>query len=110
MGGNPRGNLDLSVENYYQDVNNSRVIGPLQSDCVKMMGKEMTRQEWVILNAFFNRPYLRRAYIVQEVAVGRDLHVLCGVCPSFGFPVLMVSAWWLTLHARLRMLEGGPDF
>ena len=107
---NPCGNLDLSMEIYYQGVNHPRVIGPVQSDCVKMMGKEMTRQEWAILNAFFDRPFFRRAWIVQEVAVGRDLHVLCGDCPSFGFSVLAVSAWWLTLHALLRKLEGGPDF
>ena len=79
----PYNDLATSMEIFFQGVNNPHLFKA--ADYVGQLAKEMTREEWAILSAFFDRSYFKRAWIVQEVSVGRELQVLCGGFPSFGF-------------------------
>ena len=104
----PCNDLDLLKELLHRGINN-----PLQPDIFVYLielAKATTREEWEILNAFFNHPYFKRAWIVQEVSVARELYVLCGTCTSFAFEAICASASWLTRHSKLRLLEDGRDF
>lgn len=40
--------------------------------------EEDRRQNWKVLDQFFDRPYWRRVWIVQEVAVAAKVRILCG--------------------------------
>ncbi|KAI1629567.1 heterokaryon incompatibility protein-domain-containing protein [Exophiala viscosa] len=63
-----------------------------------------------ILKAFYGRPYFRRAWVVQEIIVAREIHVLCGALPSFDFEVVFAAAWWLSYIALRQLLEHSVEF
>ena len=105
---NPCNDINLSMDLVYQIANTPQITNHVEY--IRQLDKETTQQEWEILRAFFGRPYFRRAWIVQEISIGQNLQVLCGVNPSFSFELLWLSAWWLMRHSELRVIEGGPTF
>lgn len=63
--------------------------GPLSKVAVGLLQKDRTRlgippshdPSYTALDALFERPYFRRVWIVQEIAMAREIQVLCGTSP-----------------------------
>ncbi|KAK4935545.1 hypothetical protein LTR10_023408 [Elasticomyces elasticus] len=99
----PCRDLEMSMEMLENSMNNPQLDSPVEF--VARLGQETTGEEWAILKAFWDRPYFRRAWIVQEMTVARKLCFLCGALPTFGFGDLLPSVWWLGYHMARVMLD-----
>ena len=100
---------DRSNQALFEMSNGDRHFVAADYEQMRPLFEAMSDQDWAILRAFFDRPYWRRSWIVQEVTCGRGLQVLCDTVPAFSFEALAMAPFWLQHHAGFRLLEVGDD-
>ena len=100
---NPCNDIEKSMDAFAEGSNQPQTFDAAEH--TQELAKRMTPKGWAVLRAFFGRPYFRRAWIVQEVSVGRKLRICFGYCIPLAFEILHCAAWWLSHHTTRSLFE-----
>ena len=60
----------------------------------------MTPADWTALHAFYDVPYFRRSWVIQEFASGSELRLLLGFSEEVSLEIVKTAAIWLIIADR----------